>query len=129
MTPRTVREAESLPARLWRWIGTLARVPPLRPWRVVSAVAVAVVVDAVQIAAGPLGWSFADEALDVVAMVAETWLLGFHPLLLPTFVLEIVPVVDVLPTWTGCVGIVIARRRASIAGVPGVEAGQGSSPG
>jgi hypothetical protein len=105
------------------------RVPPLRPWRVASAVAIAVVVDAVQIVAGPLGWSFADEVLDVVAMVAEMWLLGFHVLLLPTFMLELVPVVDVLPTWTGCVGIVIARRRASMSGVPSADdAGQGSSP-
>ena len=66
--------------------------------------------------------------LDVVAMVAEMWLLGFHPLLLPTFMLEVLPVVDVLPTWTGCVGIVIARRRGSISGVPSAEAGHGSSP-
>ena len=76
------------------------------------AFAVAVVVDATQIFLGPLGWSFADEALDVVAMVVTMWLLGFHLLLLPTFAIEVVPVLDALPTWTGCVGIVVARRRA-----------------
>jgi hypothetical protein len=44
-------------------------------------------------------------------MGIETWLLGFHLLFLPTFVLEILPVVDVIPTWTACVLAVIAIRR------------------
>jgi hypothetical protein len=79
---------------------------------VASAFTVAIVVDGMQIGLGPLGWSLADEALDVVAMVATTWLLGFHLLLLPTFVIEVLPVADMLPTWTGCVGIVVAHRRA-----------------
>jgi hypothetical protein len=37
--------------------------------------------------------------------------LGFHPLLLPTFAIEFLPVSDVLPLWTGCVAVVIALRR------------------
>jgi hypothetical protein len=41
-----------------------------------------------------------------------TWrVLGFHPLLLPTFALEFLPIVDVLPTWTGCVALVVALRK------------------
>jgi len=72
---------------------------------------VAVAVDAAQLALGPLGWTFADEALDVVAMLVTICLLGFHLLLLPTFLIEVVPVVDMLPTWTGCVGLVVAHRR------------------
>ena len=68
-------------------------------------------VDGVQLVLGPLGWSIADETLDVLAMVAISWLLGFHPLLLPTFLIELFPVADVLPTWTGCVGLVVALRR------------------
>ena len=67
--------------------------------------------DAAQLLLGPLGWSFADEVLDLVAMVLAIWLLGFHLLLLPTFVVEILPVVDARPTWTGCVGLVVALRR------------------
>jgi hypothetical protein len=35
-----------------------------------------------------------DEALDVVAAVLMWRLLGFHPLLLPTFVVEFLPVAD-----------------------------------
>ena len=107
--------ARFLPAPVQRWLGPLLRVPPLRPWRITVAFAVAVGVDAAQIVMGPLGWSFADELLDVAAMVTTSWLLGFHPLLLPTFVLELLPVADMLPTWTGCVGIVVARRRRRMA--------------
>ena len=41
-----------------------------------------------------------------------TWrLIGFHPLLLPTFALEFLPVVDMLPTWTACVALVVSLRR------------------
>ena len=37
--------------------------------------------------------------------------IGFHPLLLPTFILEFLPVADLVPTWTGCVALVLAFRR------------------
>jgi hypothetical protein len=72
---------------------------------------VAIGADVSQVLLGPLGWSLADEVLDVVAMALTIWLLGFHLLLLPTFLVEVLPIVDVLPTWTGCVGLVVARRR------------------
>jgi hypothetical protein len=38
-------------------------------------------------------------------------LLGFHPLFLPAFIAEFIPVVDMLPTWTGCAIVVVALRR------------------
>jgi len=60
---------------------------------------------------GPLGWVGADQVIDLVAMVCTTWLIGFHPLLLPTALMEFFPVVDLLPTWTGCVLLVIGRRK------------------
>jgi len=100
-----------LPERVQRWLAAFLRVPPLEPWRIVAAFALAMGVDAAQLALGPLGWAFADQALDVLAMLGTIQLLGFHPLLLPTFLIEALPVVDVLPTWTGCVGLVVARRR------------------
>jgi hypothetical protein len=82
--------------------------------RVRLAYAVAIATDALQFALGPFGWPFADEILDIVA-AAITWkLLGFHPLLLPTFILEAVPVADLLPTWTGCVALVVAMRRKQL---------------
>ena len=70
---------------------------------------IALVADGLQIPlqAVPL----APEVIDVSAMVLTTWLLGFHLLLLPTFAVEFIPVVDMLPTWTGCVIAVIALRK------------------
>jgi hypothetical protein len=94
-----------------RFSTRLFEAPELTPSRVRLAYAVAVAIDVVQLLLGPIGWLFADEALDLVA-AALTWrLLGFHPLLLPAFVLEFLPVADLLPTWTGCVALVVALRR------------------
>jgi hypothetical protein len=75
------------------------------------AYAVAIAVDVMQLLLGPLGWAGLDEALDVGAMYVTSRLLGFHPLLLPTFVLEFVPLTDMLPSWTGCVALVIRSRK------------------
>ena len=80
--------------------------------RLASAYGVAIATDALQMMLGPFGWAFSDEILDLVAMVATIKLLGFHPLLLPTFALELVPLADMLPTWTGCVALVIRLRQA-----------------
>src|SRR6188474_1929844 len=79
--------------------------------RVRAAYGIAVATDLLQLALGPLGWAFADQALDLAAMALLWRVLGFHPLLLPTFVLEFLPIVDVLPTWTGCVTLVLALRK------------------
>lgn len=97
----------------------------LTPARSRMAYAIAIGTDVVQLALGPLGWTFADEALDLAAGVALSRLLGFHPLLLPTFVLELVPVADMLPTWTGCVALVLAlRRRQRVTSGPPVDGGK-----
>jgi hypothetical protein len=85
--------------------------PILSRNRVRLAYTVAVSADALQLLLGPLGWAFADELLDVAAMILIWRLIGFHPLLLPTFVLEVLPVTDLLPTWTGCVALVVAIRK------------------
>jgi hypothetical protein len=85
------------------------------------AYAIALATDVVQIALGPVGWAFADETLDVIAGILLSRLLGFHPLLLPTFVLELIPVADLLPTWTGCVALVVAMRRRERVGQPPVD--------
>jgi hypothetical protein len=89
----------------------LFHVPQLTRPRVIAAYAVAVGADVLQWILGPAGWVFGDEIVDVAVMAAEAWLLGFHVLLLPTFALEFLPVADWLPTWTGCVALVVALRR------------------
>ena len=101
-------------------MGLLARllspsqVPALTPRRIYTSYAVAVVTDIVQVGLGPIGWAGADEVLDVIAAAVQYRLLGFHPLLLPTFVLEFLPVTDMLPTWTACVALVISTRKARV---------------
>jgi hypothetical protein len=92
---------------------------PDGPWRtyrltrtrIVLALTVAVIADSLQILLGPLGWAFGDQLIDLLAMLLVCWLIGFHWLLLPSFILELVPVVDELPTWTACVIAVMALRR------------------
>lgn len=79
--------------------------------RVRLAYGAAVAADAIQLLLGPLGWPFADDIVDIVAMVFLWRVIGFHPLLLPTFALELVPIADMLPTWTACVALVVALRR------------------
>jgi hypothetical protein len=92
--------------------------PILTKRRIWSAYAVAVAADALQFVLGPFGWAFADEILDVAAAGATWSLLGFHPLLLPTFVVEFLPIADMLPTWTGCVALVVALRKRQQPAVP-----------
>jgi hypothetical protein len=83
----------------------------LTPSRIRLAYVVAVAADAIQLILGPIGWVAADAAVDVAAMIMTSRLLGFHPLLLPTFVLELLPVADLLPSWTGCVALVVVLRK------------------
>lgn len=87
--------------------------------RVRLAYATAIAVDVAQWVLGPFGWAFTDEILDVVAAAVISWAIGFHPLLLPTFALEFLPVADMLPTWTGCVAIVVMLRRREQPPPPG----------
>jgi len=90
---------------------SLFRTPFLTPLRVWPAFAVAIAADGIQLLLGPLGWTFFDEITDVVTTIVMSLLIGFHLLFLPTFLLEFIPVVDMLPTWTGCVAVVVALRR------------------
>ena len=94
------------------------RAPKLTRTRIILALAVAVTADGLQFFLGPLGWAFVDQAIDVAALLLTAWTIGFHLLLLPTFVVEIFPVADMLPTWTACVIAVIALRKREQRQVP-----------
>ncbi len=76
----------------------------------IAAIVIAVVADVVQFAAGFVGWFVFDQVVDIIAMLIMMRLLGFHWLLLPTFILEFVPFVEMFPTWTGCVLLVVRLR-------------------
>ncbi len=93
------------------------RAPRLTLTRIFLALAAAVIADGLQFISAPI--PFVGQVIDVVAMLLTTWTIGFHLLLLPTFVAEMFPVVDMLPTWTACVIAVIAlRKREQNAVVP-----------
>ena len=90
------------------------QVPRLTRLRIGLALLVAVWADALQFFLGflgPLEWAFIDPVIDTMAALLTSWLLGFHVLLLPTFALKLVPLVEELPTWTACVGAVIVLRK------------------
>lgn len=96
--------------------------PALTRRRIWLACTVAVATDTIQFFGGMLGlpgWVL-DDCLDLVAMVMQTLILGFHPLFLPTFIIKAVPGVDMLPTWTGCTFLVIGLRRREQGRVPPV---------
>ena len=52
-----------------------------------------------------------DLSTDVLMTGLTVGLLGFHWVLLPTFLLESIPVVDAAPTWTACISYVAWRRK------------------
>ena len=52
-----------------------------------------------------------DTAFDLVVAIVLVSLLGWHPALLPSFIAELVPFVDLLPTWTAAV-LFVTRRRS-----------------
>ena len=73
---------------------------------------VAVGLDAAQIVLFPLfGEGFASPASDVLDGLAFIFfwrLLGWHIALLPSFLIKIIPVIDLAPTWT--IAVFIATR-------------------
>ncbi|HEV2692732.1 MAG TPA: hypothetical protein VG347_07515 [Verrucomicrobiae bacterium] len=97
--------------KLLEKLNSAFRAPSLTKSRIFLAMAVAVIADGLQLLFAPFTLTFIDSAIDVVAMVLETRIIGFHLLLLPTVVVEFIPVIDVLPTWTACVAAVIALRK------------------
>ena len=92
-------------------LNRMFRAPKLTRTWIILALAVAVFADGLQLLLGPLGWAFPDQAIDCVAMVLISWTIGFRILLLPTFVIELIPVLEDLPTWTACTAAVIALRK------------------
>ena len=79
--------------------------------RIFLALAVAIGADGLQLLFNAFGWIGPDQFIDCVAMLLTMWLLGFHVLLLPTFAIELIPLVDDFPTWTACVIAVVALRK------------------
>lgn len=75
----------------------------------------ALAVDALQIVILPVLFPGSpwNNALDVVTGLVMVWLLGWHVAFLPTFVTELIPFVDLFPTWTVAVLYVTRRKKAT----------------
>ena len=88
--------------------------------RVLAARVVAILADAIQLGLMPLFAGGApegfDAVLDVAVGAAMVALLGWHWAFLPAFALELVPGVDLAPTWT--IAVFLATRRVARAGPP-----------
>ena len=76
--------------------------------------AVALAADALQIAVFPLfaegGLSPADSLLDLIVAGLLIRLLGWHWAFLPTLAAELIPGVDLFPTWTAAVWFVTRQK-------------------
>jgi hypothetical protein len=84
------------------------------PSRARAAWIVAVLADAIQIGLLPFTATLStwvDKPLDVVVMLVLWRLLGWHWVLLPSFLVELVPYVEVAPTWTLAVWLVTRQPR------------------
>jgi len=83
--------------------------------RILAARIIAVIADAVQIGLVPLfaeGFaSVANDVLDVVIGIAMVALVGWNWVFLPAIVAELVPMVDLAPTWT--IAVLIATRKGA----------------
>jgi hypothetical protein len=86
--------------------------------RQAAALAVAAGADVAQLALAPLfGEGFAspfNDALDIAVAGVLVWLLGFHWALLPAAGAELVPGLDLAPTWTASVLLIVAPGKAKL---------------
>jgi hypothetical protein len=77
------------------------------PGRVKAARMIAIAADVIQIGGFAIFFpgfaSPADDVLDVVVGAALTLLVGWHWSFLPGFLIELVPGMDLIPTWTAAV--------------------------
>ena len=80
-------------------------------------VSLAIAADAVQILVLPLfaegGFSPADTLVDLATAGILTRLLGWHWAFLPTLLAELIPGLDLFPTWTAAVAYVTWQRAKS----------------
>ena len=89
--------------------------------KIKAARIIAVAADLIQLALFPVtiegGFSPIDDGLDIVVAGIMVYLLGFHWAFLPSFAAKLVPVADMIPTWT--LSVMIATRNG-----PTIPAGE-----
>jgi len=91
--------------------------------RIRAARAIAMVADLVQIVLFPAfsegALSPVNDALDVAVAAALTWLVGWHWAFVPSFLSELIPMFDLVPTWTAAVWYVTSGTLPPPGGPPG----------
>ena len=97
-------------AEMSKWLSGRRDAPRLTLRRAMMALGVALMTDILQLFSGALGWFGWDQCLDLLAMLVLSRLIGFHLLFLPTFLLDVLPLADDLPSWTACVVVVCLWR-------------------
>jgi len=88
------------------------------PARIWAARGIAVAADAIQIVLVPAFFGGAaspvNDGVDVAVGVALSLLVGWHVAFLPTFVAELVPLLNIFPTWT--TAVLFVTRGAGLKG-------------
>jgi hypothetical protein len=96
------------------FMAVLERFESLTPGKLTLAWTVAIAADATQLALIPLfgegALSPLDTVLDIVVGILLVRLLGWHWAFLPTLAAELIPGVDLFPTWTVAVWFVSRQR-------------------
>jgi len=88
--------------------------------RILAARILAVAADAIQLGIWPLfvggATSPVNDVLDVAVGAAMVWLVGWHWVFIPSFAAELIPFVDMAPTWT--MAVMIATRSKGEVSLP-----------
>jgi len=95
--------------------------PLLTPRRIWTARGLALLVDLAQVALLPAELTPLNNAVDVGTALTMVGLVGWHWAFLPTFLAELVPFVDLVPTWTLAVLVATRGRMAPTPPVVTVE--------
>jgi len=90
---------------------------PLTARRILIARVLAVLVDLAQFALLPAELTPLNNVIDVATGLAMVALVGWHWAFLPTFLAEMVPFVDLVPTWT--LAVIFATRGGPTQAAPG----------
>jgi len=93
--------------------------PKLTTNRIAAAFAIAIIADIIQLPINLVTFTgilaipgeFADIMVDLGVMGLTSALLGFHWILLPSLFVEIIPGLDLCPTWTASVAFLVWQRK------------------
>jgi hypothetical protein len=88
----------------------------MTPRRILIARVIAVAVDLAQFALLPAELTPLNNVVDVLTGLAMLVLVGWHWAFLPTFLAELVPFVDLVPSWT--LAVMFATRGQNAPGAP-----------